>query len=29
MGTADNNHLVIVYDIATGKTLTEITVVAP
>ncbi len=29
MGTADGNHLVIVHDIATGKTLTEVTVVAP
>lgn len=29
MGTADARHLIIVHDIATGKTLTEISVVAP
>jgi len=29
MGTADSKHLIIAHDIATGKTLTEITVVAP
>lgn len=29
MGTADGKHLVIVHDIGTGKTLTEVTVVAP
>jgi len=29
MGTTEGKHLVIVHDIGTGKTLTEITVVAP
>lgn len=29
MGTADNKHLIVVHDIGTGKTVTEITVVAP
>jgi hypothetical protein len=29
MGTADGKHLLIVHDIGTGKTLTEVTVVAP
>jgi hypothetical protein len=29
LGTADAKHLLIVHDIATGKTLTEVTVVAP
>jgi hypothetical protein len=29
LGTAEGRHLLIVHDIATGKTLTEITVVAP
>lgn len=29
MGTAEGKHLVVVHDIATGKTLTEISVVVP
>lgn len=29
MGTADNKHLIIVHDIGTGKTVTQISVVAP
>jgi hypothetical protein len=29
MGTANGQHLIIAHDISTGKTLTEITVVAP
>lgn len=29
MGTADGKHLMVVYDIATGTTLTQVTVVVP